>query len=59
MGEEPVNGNTAWLVNTEDAKGTYLKTGAAFDSTLISTNIYEKQGDSCLMVSHQAQIIPK
>ena len=54
-----VNGNTAWVVNTEHAKGTFLKTGAASDSTLISTNIYEKQGDSWLMVSHQAQIIPK
>jgi ketosteroid isomerase-like protein len=51
-----VNGDTAWLVNTEHAKGTFL-TGAAFDSTLISTNIYEKQGKSWLMVSHQSQII--
>jgi len=53
------NGNIAWVVNTEHAKGTLLKTGAVFESTLISTNIYEKQGDSWLMVSHQAQIVPK
>ena len=54
-----VNGNTAWLVNTEHAKGTLVKTGAAFEATLISTNIYERQGDVWLMVSHQAQGIPK
>ena len=54
-----VNGNTAWLVNTEHAKGTLVKTGAAFEATLVSTNIYEKQGNVWLMVSHQAQGIPK
>jgi hypothetical protein len=46
-------------VNGEHAKGTLLKTGATFEATLISTNIYEKQGGSWLMVSHQAQIVPK
>jgi ketosteroid isomerase-like protein len=54
-----VNGNTAWLVNTEHLKGTLVKTGASIEWTLISTNIYEKQGDSWLMVSHQGQVIPK
>jgi len=53
------NGNMAWVVNGEHAKGTLLKTGATFEATLISTNIYEKQGGSWLMVSHQAQIVPK
>jgi ketosteroid isomerase-like protein len=54
-----VNGTTAWLVNIEHAKGTFLKTNTAFESTLISTNIYEKREGGWLMVSHQTQIIPK
>jgi ketosteroid isomerase-like protein len=53
-----VNGNTAWVVVREHATGT-LKSGTAFDSTLVSTNIYEKQDGRWLMVSHQAQFVPK
>jgi ketosteroid isomerase-like protein len=53
-----VNGNAAWVVAREHATGT-LKNGTAFDSTLVSTNIYEKQGGRWMMVLHEAQFVPK
>jgi hypothetical protein len=47
------------VVEREHGAGI-LKEGTAFDDgALVSTNIYEKQGERWLMVSHQAQSVPK
>lgn len=48
-----VTGNMVWVMATEHATGK-LKSGAAFEWDLISTNVYEKIGGRWLMVSHHA-----
>jgi ketosteroid isomerase-like protein len=53
-----VNGNVAWVVGMENASGK-SKAGEAVSFDLLVTDIFEKDGDKWLMVSHHAQIPPK
>jgi hypothetical protein len=56
-----VNGNTAWVVGKEEVGNTSkLKDGTPISSrpTLV-TNIFEKNGERWLMVSHHAQETPQ
>ena len=51
------NGKVAWVVGNESATGV-TKNGPVKFTTFV-TNIYEKEGDRWLMVSHHAQPIPQ
>ena len=53
-----VNGNVAWVVGMENASGKN-KAGEAISFDAMVTDIYEKDGDKWLMVSHHAQRPPK
>jgi ketosteroid isomerase-like protein len=48
----------AWVVGTENAKGK-TKAGATVAFDIFVTNIYEKDGNHWLMVSHHAGILSK
>ncbi len=52
------DGKLAWVVGTENAK-VKTKAGDAREFTAFVTNIFEKEGDRWLLVSHQAGIPPK
>ena len=52
------NGNVAWVVGTEHAEGKN-KAGEPFAFDTFVTNVFEKEGDRWLMVSHHAGILPK
>ena len=52
------DGKLAWVVGTENAKLTF-KTGEVREFVKFTTNVFEKDGDRWLMVSHQAGIVPK
>ena len=52
------DGKVAWVVGVESATGK-TKAGEPFTFDTIVTNIYEKEGNKWLMVSHHAQIPPK
>jgi ketosteroid isomerase-like protein len=52
------DGKLAWVVGTENAKLTF-KTGEVREFVTFTTNIYEKEGNRWLMVSHQAAMQPK
>ena len=52
------DGKVAWVVGTEHAEGKN-KAGTPFAFDTFVTNIYEKDGDRWLMVSHHAGIQPK
>lgn len=52
------DGKLAWVVGTENAKLTF-KTGEVREFVTFTTNIYEKDGNRWLMVSHQASMQPK
>jgi ketosteroid isomerase-like protein len=52
------DGKLAWVVGTENAKLTF-KTGEVREFVTFTTNIYEKDGNRWLMVSHQAAMQPK
>jgi ketosteroid isomerase-like protein len=52
------DGKLAWVVGTENAKLTF-KTGEVREFVTFTTNVFEKDGDRWLMVSHQAGIVPK
>ncbi|MFM9943448.1 MAG: nuclear transport factor 2 family protein [Hyphomicrobiaceae bacterium] len=52
------DGKLAWVVGTEAAK-VKTKAGEAREFTTFATNIFEKDGNRWLMVSHHAGIIPK
>ncbi|HYY31758.1 MAG TPA: nuclear transport factor 2 family protein [Chthoniobacterales bacterium] len=47
-----VNGNVAWVVDTEHASAK-MPDGQSQTSTLLATNIFEKIGGSWLMTQHQ------
>jgi ketosteroid isomerase-like protein len=51
------NGKVAWVVGNESATGV-TKNGPVKFTTFV-TNIFEKEGDRWLMVSHHAQPIPQ
>jgi ketosteroid isomerase-like protein len=51
------NGNVGWVVGNESATAV-TKTGPVKFQTFV-TNIFEKDGDRWLMVSHHAQPIPQ
>jgi ketosteroid isomerase-like protein len=52
-----VNGNVGWVIGQEEVGSTSrLKNGTSISSRpTIVTNIFEKQGDKWLLVSHHAQ----
>ena len=52
------DGKLAWVVGTENAKLTF-KTGEVREFTTFTTNVFEKDGNRWLMVSHQAGVVPK
>ena len=52
------DGKIAWVVGTEHATGKN-KAGEAFAFDTFATNVFEKEGDRWLMVSHHAGIQPK
>jgi ketosteroid isomerase-like protein len=52
------NGKVAWVVGTENAVGKN-KAGEPFAFDTFVTNVFEKEGDRWLMVSHHAGIVPK
>jgi ketosteroid isomerase-like protein len=52
------DGKMAWVVGTERATGKN-KAGEAIAFDAFATNVFEKEGDRWLMVSHQAGIQPK
>jgi ketosteroid isomerase-like protein len=52
------NGKVAWVVGTENAVGKN-KAGELFAFDTFVTNVFEKEGDRWLMVSHHAGIVPK
>jgi ketosteroid isomerase-like protein len=51
------NGKVAWVVGNESATGVTRNGPVKF--TTFVTNIFEKEGDRWLMVSHHAQPIPQ
>jgi ketosteroid isomerase-like protein len=51
-------GKLAWVIGTERASGKN-KAGEPFAFDTFVTNIFEKEGNRWLMVSHHAQVIPK
>ena len=51
------NGKVAWVVGNESATGV-TKNGPVKFTTFV-TNVFEKDGDRWLMVSHHAQPIPQ
>lgn len=53
-----INGKSAWVVGTERVVGT-TKSGKPVKFNLFVTNIFEKDGDRWLLVSHHAQRIPQ
>jgi ketosteroid isomerase-like protein len=52
------DGKIAWVVGTE-AADLQTKGGQSLRFNIIATNIFEKDGERWLMVSHQALPIPK
>ena len=52
------DGKIAWVVGTETAN-LQTKSGESLKLDIIVTNIFEKEGDRWLMVSHHALPIPK
>jgi ketosteroid isomerase-like protein len=52
------DGKLAWVVGTENATLTF-KTGEVREFVTFATNVFEKDGDRWMMVSHQAGIVPK
>jgi ketosteroid isomerase-like protein len=52
------DGKLAWVVGTENAKLTF-KTGEVREFITFTTNVFEKDGDRWMIVSHQAGIVPK
>jgi ketosteroid isomerase-like protein len=48
-----VHGSVAWVAGLESVRGK-TKNGEAFALTALGTNIYEKRGDSWLIVHHHA-----
>jgi ketosteroid isomerase-like protein len=52
------DGKLAWVVGTENAR-LKTKAGEVREFVTFTTNIYEKDGDRWLMVSHQAAMQPK
>jgi len=52
------DGKLAWIVGTENAK-LKTKAGEVREFVTFTTNIFEKDGNRWLMVSHQAAIQPK
>ena len=52
------DGKLAWVVGTENAKLTF-KTGEVREFVTFATNVFEKDGDRWMIVSHQAGIVPK
>lgn len=52
------DGKLAWVVGTENAKLVF-KSGEVREFVTFTTNIYEKDGNRWLMVSHQAAMQPK
>ena len=52
------DGKMAWVVGTENAK-LKTKAGEPREFTAFVTNVFEKEGNRWLMVSHQAGIVPK
>jgi ketosteroid isomerase-like protein len=52
------DGRLAWVVGTENAR-LKTKAGEVREFTTFTTNIYEKDGNRWLLVSHQAAIQPK
>jgi ketosteroid isomerase-like protein len=58
MAQIQTDGKLAWVVGTEIAKGK-TKAGATVAFDIFVTNIFEKEGDRWLMVSHHAGIQSK
>ena len=54
-----VDGNFASVVGTENAVLQLKDGGEPRESDLFMTNLFEKDGDEWLMISHHAQVIPK
>ncbi len=52
-----INGKVAWVVGNESATGVNKVGPVKFQT--FATNIFEKDGDRWLMVSHHAQAIPQ
>ena len=52
------DGKLAWVVGTESASGKN-KAGEPFKFDTFATNIFEKEGNRWLLVSHHAQMMPK
>jgi ketosteroid isomerase-like protein len=52
------DGKIAWVIGTERASGKN-KAGEPFTFDALATNIFEKEGNRWLMVSHHMGIIPK
>ena len=52
------DGKLAWVVGTENAKLTF-KTGEVREFVTFTTNVFEKDGDRWMIVSHQAGMVPK
>ncbi|MGE0700069.1 MAG: nuclear transport factor 2 family protein [Hyphomicrobiaceae bacterium] len=57
MAQVQSDGKLAWVVGTEHAEGKTKDGPFAFDT--FATNVFEKDGDRWLLVSHQAGIQPK
>jgi ketosteroid isomerase-like protein len=58
IGQPQTDGKLAWVVGTEKAIGK-TKSGASIDFDVFVTNVFEKDGNRWLMVSHHAGIQPK
>jgi ketosteroid isomerase-like protein len=53
------DGKTGWVIGTESATLQPKSGGDPLKFDTFVTNIFEKEGDHWLMISHHAQIIPK
>jgi ketosteroid isomerase-like protein len=54
-----IDGNVAWVIGTESAVLQLKSGGAPMKFDAMVTNIFEKDGDHWLMVSHHAQMVPQ
>ena len=53
------DGKLAWIIGTESATLQPKSGGEPLKFDTFVTNIFEKEGDRWLMISHHAQMIPK
>jgi ketosteroid isomerase-like protein len=53
-----VSGNTAWAMSTADVVGK-SKAGADVNSPTLESDVFEKRGDTWLLVSHSAWRVPQ